>query len=133
MYLAIALASPKLSLRSRSLMDVSIPAPTSPLTSAFHSASLKSLFVAIVPPCKLRARKARTCDATFRAQTARFSAAPLTAPQIESFRRPRTAPRGRHLLSREVDRLASMTEHVPERTRRRYVILSEGVFGKVNS
>src|SRR4051794_18316823 len=48
-YFARALASPKLSVKSRSTKDTSIPAPVTPRCIASHSSSLKSAFVAIRP------------------------------------------------------------------------------------
>src|SRR3954447_6561953 len=50
MYFARALASPKVSVKSRSLTETSIPAPVTPFCSAFHSSSVKSALVAIDPP-----------------------------------------------------------------------------------
>jgi hypothetical protein len=46
-YFAIAVDSPKLSLRSRSLRDTSMPEPVTPACSCFHSSGVKSAFVAI--------------------------------------------------------------------------------------
>src|SRR4051794_21460820 len=45
-YFAIALASPKLSVKSRSLSETSIPAPVTPFWMASHSCSSKSALVA---------------------------------------------------------------------------------------
>ena len=44
---ASALASPKLSVKSRSLTETSMPAPVTPFCIAFHSSSVKSAFVAM--------------------------------------------------------------------------------------
>ena len=47
MYFAIAVDSPKLSLRSRSLRDTSMPAPVTPMCRLSHSSAVKSAFDAI--------------------------------------------------------------------------------------
>src|SRR5205814_5543513 len=46
-YFARAPASPNVSVKSRSLIDTSIPAPVTPFSIAFHSCSVKSALLAI--------------------------------------------------------------------------------------
>src|SRR4051794_17118969 len=64
MYLASALASPNVSVKSRSLTETSSPGPVTPRCSAFHSSSVKSALVAIDPP---RSGSSRECRRALRA------------------------------------------------------------------